>query len=80
MNISIKGKSVGFDNKYLHVELEDGRIVLTPFDWYPELQQATLKQLNNYRFICNQTGIEWPDLDYHLSIAGMMVSDEIKAA
>jgi hypothetical protein len=80
MNISIKGKSVCFDNKYLHVELEDGRVILTPFSWYPELQQATFQQLNNYRFICKNTGIEWPDLDYHLSIISMMLSDQTKAA
>lgn len=80
MNILIKGKSVCFDNKYLHVELTDGRIILTPLIWYPELQQATIKQLNNYRFICKNTGIEWPDLDYHLSIAAMMINTQTKAA
>ncbi len=80
MSILIKGKSVCFDNKYLHVELADGRVILTPLNWYPELQQATITQLNNYRFICKKTGIEWPDLDYHLSIASMMLSTQARAA
>lgn len=74
MSISIKGKSVHVDDRYLHVELEDGRIISTPMAWYKELQEATLKQLANYQFICQETGIEWIDLDYHLSIEGMLLS------
>lgn len=67
-----KGKSVHFDDKYLHVELEDGRIISTPMDWYPELRKASLNQLSNYSFICRGSGIEWADLDYHLSIEAML--------
>jgi hypothetical protein len=36
MSISIKGKSVHFDDRYLHVELEDDRIILTSMSWYKE--------------------------------------------
>lgn len=68
---SLKGKAVHFDERYLHVELIDGRIISTPMHWYPDLQHASLKQLMNFRFICRGTGIEWPDLDYHLSIEAM---------
>ena len=69
---SFKGKSVHFDDRYLHVELEDGRIISTPMTWYPELRKASLNQLSNCTFICRGTGIEWPDLDYHLSIEAML--------
>ncbi len=72
MNISVKGKSVHFDDRYLHVELEDGRLISTPMDWYKELQEATVKEVSNYVFICQSTGIEWPGLDYHLSIESML--------
>ena len=68
---SLKGKAVHFDEKYLHVELEDGRVISTPMAWYPELQKATFNQLAQYQFICRGTGIEWPGLDYHLSIEAM---------
>ena len=78
---SLKGKAVHFDERYLHVELKDGRIISTPMSWYPELQRATLSQLTQYRFICRGTGIEWPELDYHLSIEAMFVdSRQDKAA
>ena len=29
MSILVKGKSVHFDDRYLHIELEDGRIIST---------------------------------------------------
>lgn len=72
MNGTLKGKAVHFDDRHLHVELEDGRVISTPMDWYPELQKATFKQLSQYEFICRKTGVEWKDLDYQLSIESML--------
>ena len=69
---TLQGKKVYFDQNYLHVELKDGRIISTPLKWYRELGKATLDQLKNYHFICRGTGIEWNDIDYHLSIESMM--------
>ncbi len=80
MSILIKGKSVHFDDRYLHVELEDERIISTPLSWYEELQNASLLKLKNYQFICQGTGIEWPDIDYHLSIESMLFSQSQKKA
>ena len=73
-----KGKAVHFDDRHLHVELDDGRVISTPMQWYPELQMATLRQVAHYSFICQGTGIEWPDLDYHLSIESMLAFSEEK--
>ena len=67
------GKSIHFDDQYLHVGLKDGRVISTPIKWYKELQKASLKELSNYHFICRGTGIEWPGLDYQLSIEGMIL-------
>ena len=75
---SLKGKTIHFDDRYLHVELEDERIISTPMSWYKELQQASLNQLSNYQFICHGSGIEWEELDYHLSIESMMVATSFK--
>ncbi|MET4001098.1 DUF2442 domain-containing protein [Marinobacterium sp. MBR-109] len=66
------GKNVHFDDTYLHVELEDGRIISTPMKWYPELEAAPVKVIRDYCFICDGTGIEWPAIDYHLSIEAML--------
>ena len=40
MNGLIKGKEVHFDDEYLHVKLEDGRIISTPMEWYEPLKEA----------------------------------------
>lgn len=74
MNTLIKGKSVHFDDQHLSVELDDGRVISTPMAWYKELQSAPFGVLKNYEFICRGTGIEWPELDYQLSIASMLVA------
>ena len=76
----LKGKAVHIDERYLHVELKDGRIISTPMSWYPELNNATLAQLADYRFICRGTGIEWPELDYHLSIEAMLTETRLAKA
>ena len=69
-----------FDENYLRVELKDGRIISTPLSWYPELEDSTVKVLKNYQFICDGTGIEWVDIDYHLSIESMFYPKQEMAA
>lgn len=58
---TLKGKAVHVDERYLHVELENGLMISTPMSWYPELKNASLTQLTPYRFICRKTGIERPN-------------------
>jgi hypothetical protein len=76
----IKGEEVHFDDTYLHVKLADQRIISTPLEWYKPLKNATISQLKNYTFICLNTGIEWKDLDYHLSIESMLTTTEEQVA
>ena len=80
MNGLIRGKEVLFDDTYLHVKLEDERIISTPISWYKPLQNATIEELKNYKFICKNTGIEWEKLDYHLNIESMLYTTEQKVA
>ena len=42
------------------------------YDGSSKLKNATVAQLKNYTFICLGTGIEWEELDYHLSIESML--------
>jgi len=72
MNGLIKGKEVHFDEEYLHVKLEDNRIISTPMEWYEPLKKATITQLKDYKLICLNTGIEWESIDYHLNIESML--------
>jgi hypothetical protein len=75
MNGFIRGKEIHFDEEYLHVKLDDNRIISTPLSWYKPLENATLSQLKSYRFICDNSGIEWEEIDYHLSIESMLKID-----
>ncbi|MWV68628.1 DUF2442 domain-containing protein [Helicobacter saguini] len=78
MNI-LKAKNVSFNENYLNVTLEDERIISTPLKWYKELENASIKELKKWRFICDNTGIEWENLDCHLSVESMLKS-HIKVA
>ena len=80
MNGLTKGKEVNFDNNYLHVKLEDDRIISTPLNWYKPLKNASQSQLKNYKFICMDTGIEWEELDYHLNIESMLETSKEQVA
>jgi len=76
----LKGKEAHIDDQYLHIDLEDGRRISTPIDWYPPLLSAKLQELKLYQFICDGTGIEWENLDYHLSIESMLQGSNSAAA
>jgi hypothetical protein len=73
-------KSVTLDTHYLHVELDDGRIISTPLDWYPALLSATERQKMNFKLIAKKTMIEWPDFDLHLDIEEMFQIDRREKA
>lgn len=62
--------SVRIDEGMLRVQLQDGRKIATPLEWYPSLMEATPEQQSNVEL--GLSGIHWPDLDEDLSIAGML--------
>lgn len=62
--------SVHISDGMLRVQLQDGREIATPLEWYPALMQATPEQQSNVEF--SLSGIYWLDLDEDLSIAGML--------
>ena len=65
-------KKVFFTDEMLCVELVDKRVIMTPLSWYEVLNKADEKNRNNYKLIAGKKGIEWEDLDYHLSLEGMI--------
>lgn len=54
----------------LRVQLQDGREIATPLEWYSSLAETTPEQQANVEL--SLSGIHWPDLDEDLSIAGML--------
>lgn len=56
----------------LVVELNDGRTISVPLDWFPRLVHATQSERNNWRLIGSGEGIHWPDLDEDISVEGLL--------
>jgi hypothetical protein len=51
-----------FDDEYLHVELEDGRILSLPLRWIPTLYNASADEREKYDFDRSRTMLIWdPD-------------------
>lgn len=46
----------------------------------PELENASIKTLGEYRIICDGTGIEWEALYYQLSVESMLAEHPLAIA
>jgi hypothetical protein len=47
-------------------------VLTVPLAYYPTLLHATEAERTNCRPIGAGYGIEWPELDYHLSVEGLI--------
>jgi hypothetical protein len=74
----ISPDGVSFDNDRMNVELSDGRTLGVPLAWFPRLQHATRKQLDNCEL--SPCGLHWEELDEDISVAGLLAGrgDETK--
>lgn len=57
-------------NETFFIQLPDGPLTIDLLN-YPRLLVADKKELNNFKILGNNQGIEWPDLDEQLSIRGI---------
>ena len=71
-NKELLAKRIWFKDNYLHCELNDGRQVGVPLEWFPVLQKATTAERENWRLIGQGIGIHWEDLDEDISIKGLL--------
>jgi hypothetical protein len=73
MNFSdLRVKRLETSADVLTVELMDGRTLAVPLAYYPTLLHATEAERKDCQPIGAGYGIEWPQLDYHLSVEGLM--------
>jgi len=56
----------------ISVTLDDGRVISVPVEWYPRLLHATDAERQNCDVFGNGTAIEWPDIDEHISVEGLL--------
>jgi len=67
-----KALSLAVSDDTLAVDLADGRTISVPLLWYPRLVHATEQERNNWRFVGDNEGIHWPDLDEDISIENLL--------
>ena len=56
----------------LTVAFADGRSLSVPLEWYPRLAQATQAERAHWQLLGDGYAIEWPDLDEHIGVAGLL--------
>jgi hypothetical protein len=54
------------------VRLADGRSITIPLAWYPRLMHGSVAQRQQWQLLGNGYAIEWPDLDEHISVEGLL--------
>ncbi len=59
------------DNKLI-VHLADGRSIVVPSAWYPRLLHGSSEEQQNWQLLGDGYAIEWPDLDEHIGIKGLL--------
>jgi len=63
---------VRFDGDTMSVDLEDGRTITVPLEWYPRLGRATPEQRSNWQIAGAGYGIHWPEIDEDLGVEGLL--------
>ena len=56
----------------LVVDLADGRSLSVPLAWYPRLVQGSAAERKNWQILGDGYAIEWPDLDEHIGVEGLL--------
>ena len=64
--------SLELSSDALIVELSDGRTLSVPLKWYPRLLEATDDERRNWQLLGDGYAIEWPDLDEHIGVEGLL--------
>ncbi len=64
--------TVAFSHNSLIITLTDGRSLTVPLQWYPRLLYASTKERNNWQLLGNGYAIEWPDIDEHIGVEGLL--------
>ncbi|MBI3944216.1 MAG: DUF2442 domain-containing protein [Chloroflexi bacterium] len=56
----------------LIVDLADGRSITIPLSWYPRLVHGSPAEREHWQIIGDGYAIEWPDLDEHVGVEGLL--------
>ena len=72
INKSKFATNLSFTDTKMIVQLEDGRELSVPLEWFRKLRNATREQLEKWRFIGKGEGIHWEELDEDISVENLL--------
>jgi hypothetical protein len=73
-SVSSLAVSVQTDDEMLHVQLDDGRIISVPLEWFPRLRDATPAERENWRLIGRGVGVHWEEIDEDISVKTLLAT------
>jgi hypothetical protein len=65
-------ETVSVTSDKLLVDLADGRSLSVPLGWYPRLRHGSRAERRNWRLLGDGYATEWPDLDEHIGVEGLL--------
>jgi hypothetical protein len=66
-----RATSVHVTDETISVDLEDGRTIVVPTEWYPRLLHATSAERRHFEI--GDVSVTWPDIDADFSIRGLLL-------
>ncbi len=68
----IRAKKISITDRSLTVNLEDGRTIIVPLEWYPRLLHGSENERNNWCLTGNGEGIHWPELNEDINVENLL--------
>jgi hypothetical protein len=72
LDIDPTAVAITIDDDKLAIDLADGRRLVVPLARYPRLLHASPPERQNWQLLGEGYAIEWPDLDEHIGIEGLL--------
>lgn len=69
-------KNLWFDGNRIYMRSSEGNVLSRPLEAYPELEEATIEQRNDYILIDDGRAIRWESLDADMHISSFYESTE----
>lgn len=67
-----QASNLSFSNDKMKITRKDDREISIPLEWFPSLRNASISELNNWRFIGDGEGIHWEELDEDLLVSELI--------
>ena len=69
-------KNLWFDRNRIYMRSSEGRVLSRPLEAYPELEEATTEQRNNFTIEDEGRAIRWEELDADMHISSFYETSE----